>query len=51
MNDQDRFDAEVSREEYEAEQEAMSEHKRDGWAERVYEIADMRRKEERENRP
>lgn len=49
MNDQDRFDAEVSREEYEAEQEALPEHKRDGWAERMAELADMRRKEQREN--
>ena len=36
-------------EEWIASQEAMPEHKRDGYAERMAEIADMKRKEEREN--
>lgn len=47
--DQQQHDAETAQEEYEAEQEAMPPHKRDGYAERMAEMADMRRKEIREN--
>ena len=46
---QQQFDAERSRELYEEEQDALPEHKRDGYAERMAEIADMKRKERREN--
>ena len=35
-------------EEYQAQQEALPSHKRDGWAELMYEQADMRRKQLRE---
>lgn len=47
--DQQQFDAETAQEEYEAEQEAMEPHKRDGYAERMAEYADLKRKEQREN--
>jgi hypothetical protein len=51
-NDQDRFEHEVMMYEFDiyvAEQEALPEHQRDGYAERMTEQADMRRKEIREN--
>ena len=46
---QQQFDTEVSREEWEEQQAALPEHKREGYAERMYELADMRRKAERED--
>jgi hypothetical protein len=33
---------------YQQEQEAIPEHKRDGYSERMYEMADIKRKEEKE---
>lgn len=47
--DQQQFDAETAQEEYDAEQEAMEPHKLDGYAERMAEYADLKRKEQREN--
>jgi hypothetical protein len=44
--DQAEWEAEVGREEAERD---MEPHKREGYAERMYEMADMRRKEEHEN--
>ena len=41
--------AELEREEYEAGQDALPPHKRDGYVERMAELADIRRKEIREN--
>ena len=58
MNDQDRHEVEVDAEQMEierrdyernAEQDALPPHKRQGYAESMYEQADMRRKEIREN--
>ena len=46
---QQQFDTEVTREEWEEQQAALPEHKRDGYAEMMYEMADMRRKAERED--
>ena len=43
--DQAEWEAEVGREEAERD---MEPHKREGYAERMYEMADMRRKEEHE---
>ena len=48
---QQQFDAETAQEEYEAEQAEMEPHKRDGYAERMAEMANIRRKEQRENAP
>ena len=48
---QQQFDAETAQEEYEAEQAAMEPHKRDGYAERMAEMANIRRKDQRENAP
>ena len=47
---QAQFETEVSREEWEEQQDALPEHKREGYAEMMYEMADMRRKAEREER-
>lgn len=49
IDDQDRFDVEVMAERYEQEQDALPIHKRDGYAEHMAELADIRRKEQREN--
>lgn len=46
---QQQFDHEVTREEWEEMQSALPPHKRDGYAERMYELNDMRRKAERED--
>ena len=43
----EQFDYEVTREEWE---ESLPAHKREGYAERMYELADMRRDAEREER-
>ena len=48
---QQQFDAETAQEEYEAEQAEMEPHKRDGYAERMAEMANIRRKVQRENAP
>ena len=48
---QQQFDAETAQEEYEAEQAEMEPLKRDGYAERMAEMANIRRKEQRENAP
>lgn len=45
---QAQFETEVSREEWEEQQAALPPHKREGYAEMMYEMADMRRKAERE---
>ena len=47
---QAQFDSEVSRQEWEEMQDALPPHKRAGYAEMMYEMADMRRKAEREER-
>ena len=46
---QQQFDSEVSRQEWEEMQDAPPPHKREGYAEMMYEMADMRRKAERED--
>ena len=47
---QQQFETEVSRQEWEEQQAALPPHKREGYAERMCEMADMRRKAEREER-
>lgn len=47
---QQQFDSEVSRQEWEEQQAALPPHKREGYAEMMHEMADMRRKAEREER-
>lgn len=45
---QQQFETEVQREEWEEMQAALPEHKLEVYAERMYELADMRRDAERE---
>jgi hypothetical protein len=44
-------EAMAAHDEYHWEQSQLPEHKRDGYAERMYEQADLRRKDIREERP
>jgi hypothetical protein len=47
MNSPD-FRMQQEQQEYEEQQEALPEHKRDGWAEKQHEIADYYREEQNE---
>ena len=50
MSNQQQFNDTVAAEErYREEQDALPVHKQDGWAERVQELADMRRDKKKEN--
>ena len=46
---QEQFERDVMQELYDEDQAALPEHKRDGYAEKMSELADIKRKEEREN--